>query len=175
MFIKLSFQGKLMKFVDLSLASRSCFSLFTNFKSLDWIVRISAFPNEISFFQLPTTCKGSQMAFQGERKSFSLGVWANSFQHLLVHWMAQVRISKVLGLASEINLKYRRCWWASFSSSRSRSNYAQRRGRGCIAQSSILASYPMATVLILGVTKNFSLDIAEIHWWHSLELWTEVW
>ena len=32
---------------------------------------------------------------------------------------------------------------------------------GCIAQ--ILASHPAATGLILGIPKNFSLDVAEIY------------
>ena len=37
----------------------------------------------------------------------------------------------------------------------------------------ILALHPAVLGSILGVTKNVSLDVAEIYWWHCLELWTD--
>ena len=36
-----------------------------------------------------------------------------------------------------------------------------------------LALHLAAPGLILGIPKNFSLDVAEIYWWHCLEQWTE--
>ena len=39
----------------------------------------------------------------------------------------------------------------------------------------ILALHPAVQGSILGVTKTVSLDVAEIYWWHCLELWTEAW
>ena len=35
--------------------------------------------------------------------------------------------------------------------------------------------HPAALGLILGIPKNFSLDVAEIYWQHCSELWTESW
>ena len=41
------------------------------------------------------------------------------------------------------------------------------RGRGAASASGgIVASQPAALGLILGIPKNFSLDVAEFYWWY---------
>ena len=38
---------------------------------------------------------------------------------------------------------------------------------------SALALHPVAPGSILGIPKNFSLDVEEIYWQHCIEQWTE--
>ena len=48
-------------------------------------------------------------------------------------------------------------------------------GRAHSTMDSILALHQVAPGEILSISKNFSLDVAEIYWQHFLEQWTEVW